>query len=177
MSAQSLGPFFQVAYMVEDIDSSVKHWSETVGVGPWTIYRNVGLKARWKGQDTDLKINVGLSYRDGLQIELIQPVSKTISPYQHDDGRIKVGMHHMAWTAKDFQGAVAKAKAQGLNQVFSATNSVTQVAYFEAPNEPGVLIELIEANDDMQAGFDQGIAASRAWDGGERILMDIDFGG
>jgi hypothetical protein len=177
MIANAFGPFFQVAYMVEDIDSSTKHWSEIVGVGPWTIYRNVGLKAQWRGQDTDLKINVGLSYRDGLQVELIQPVSKAISPYQHDDGRIKVGMHHMAWTTQDFERDLAKAKAQGLTQVFAATNSVTKVAYFEAPNEPGVLIEMIEVNDQMQAGFDQGIAASRAWDGRERILMDIDFGG
>lgn len=177
MTAQPLGPFFQVAYMVEDIDSSVRHWSERVGVGPWTIYRNVGLKARWQGRDTDLKINVGLSYRDGLQIELIQPVSTTPSPYQHDDGRIKVGMHHMAWTTKDFEASVAAAKAQGLNQVFSATNSVTNVAYFEAPDEPGVLIELIEVDDQMQDGFNQGIAASRAWDGSEPILMDIDFEG
>ncbi len=46
-----------------------------------------------------------------------------------------------------------------------------------APDEPGVLIELIEVNDQMQDGFDQGIAASRAWDGGEPILMDIDFEG
>ena len=30
--------FHQVAYVVKDLDSSVRHWADNLGIGPWTVY-------------------------------------------------------------------------------------------------------------------------------------------
>jgi methylmalonyl-CoA/ethylmalonyl-CoA epimerase len=175
MNAQSFGSIKQIAYLVEDLDSSLANWSRYSGIGPWTIYKNVTLVGWCRGHDTTVTIDVGLSYQDEVQIEIIQVRSKTISPYQHADGRTMVGMHHMAWMTQNFDSDVAKAKSRGLTLCFTASNPASQVAYFESPSEPGILFEFIQVNPMIQDAFDQGVAASRAWDGGEHILQVIDF--
>src|ERR1700735_2515688 len=86
MNAQSFGPIGQVAYLVEDIDASVDRWARFSGIGPWTIYKNVALDGWWKGQDVKITMNVGLSYQDDVQMELIQVTSAAPSPYHNDDG-------------------------------------------------------------------------------------------
>jgi methylmalonyl-CoA/ethylmalonyl-CoA epimerase len=175
MNAQSFGTIRQIAYLVEDLDSSLAHWSRYAGIGPWTIYKNVTLVGWCRGQDTTVTMDVGLSYQDGVQIEIIKPQSKTVSPYQHADGRTKVGMHHMAWMTQSFDEDVAKAKSRGLTMCFTASNPASQVAYFESAEEPGILFEFIQVNPVIQEAFDQGVAASLAWDGREHILQVIDF--
>ena len=175
MNAQSFGSIGQVAYLVEDIDESVANWARYSGIGPWTVYKNVTLDGWWKGQDVKITMNVGLSYQDEVQMELIQVVSAGPSPYHDDDGSRIVRMHHMAWLTENFDADVEKAKARGLTQVFRAANAASKVTYFASPAEPGILWEFIEVTPMLKAGFDHGIAASRAWDGKEPILQLIDF--
>jgi catechol 2,3-dioxygenase-like lactoylglutathione lyase family enzyme len=175
VGVRSFGPIRQIAYLVDNLDVSVLNWSRYAGIGPWTIYRNVTLTGWYSGIDTTIGMHVGLSYQDWLQIEIIQPVSGAPSPYRHADGRAMVGMHHMAWMTNDFDADVARAKARGLTQCFSAASAASKVAYFESPDELGVLFELIEVVPAIQQAFDAGVAASRDWDGGEPILTVIDF--
>jgi methylmalonyl-CoA/ethylmalonyl-CoA epimerase len=175
MNAHSFGSIGQVAYLVEDIDASVEHWARFSGIGPWTIYKNVSLDGWWKGQDTTITINVGLSYQDGVQMELIEVTNTGPSPYRREDGSRIIGMHHMAWLTQNFDADVAKAKERGLTQVFRAGNAASKVTYFVSPAEPGILWEFIEVTPMLQAGFDHGVAASRAWDGKDPILQVIDF--
>ena len=176
MDSQTQSPIRQIAYVVDDLDASIRHWATFAGIGPWTIYRSTRISGHYRGVATDVTMDVALSYRDELQIELIQPRSTTPSPYQHDDGRARVGMHHIAWHSDDLVADIAAAEARGLRRVFDAGNEVVRVAYFEAPQEPGVLLELIAAVPAVRDGFSAGVAASRAWRGGEPIAQIIDFG-
>lgn len=175
MNAQSFGSIGQVAYLVEDIDESVANWARYSGIGPWTVYKNVTLDGWWKGHDVKIKMNVGLSYQDEVQMELIQVVSDGPSPYHNDDGSRIVRMHHMAWLTENFDADVDKAKARGLTQVFRAANAASKVTYFASPSESGILWEFIETTPMLKEGFQHGIAASRAWDGKDTILQLIDF--
>lgn len=175
MSPNAWGPVRQLAYVVEDLDAAIARWIALHGVGPWQVYRNTTLQGRYRGEKTAVKLHVGLSYQDGLQIELIQPVSQTPSPYQHDDGHPRVGMHHIAWHSADLARDVATARARGLVPVFEASNGVVQVAYFEAPQEPGPLYEFIAAVPLVLEGFAAGVQASRDWDGRSTPVHGFDF--
>ena len=177
MNAKSFGTIKQVAYLVEDLDSSLAHWSKYAGIGPWTVYTNVALAGWCRGHDTTVKINVGLSYQDDVQIEIIQVLSKSPSPYQDANGRTLVGMHHIAWMSGDLEADIEKAAGRGLKLAFRAENPASKVAYFEAPDEPGILFEFIQTTPMLLEGFNQGAAASRNWDGREHILQTIDLGG
>ena len=177
MSAKEFGPIRQVAYLVEDLPASLGRWSRYAGIGPWTLYRNVELVGQCRGRDTVVRIDVGLSYQDGLQIELIQPTSRTASPYQDAGGRILVGMHHIAWMTDDLARDKALALARGLSVAFEAGNAAASVVYLEAPAEPGILYEFIQTSPPLLQGFAAGAAAARAWDGRQVVLKTIDFAG
>src|ERR1700761_2160654 len=136
MNAQSFGPIGQVAYLVENIEESVANWARFSGIGPWTVYKNVTLDGWWKGQDVKIKMNVGLSYQDEVQMELIQVVSEGPSPYRNDDGSRIVRMHHMAWLTENFDADVEKAKARGLTQVFAPPKAASKAPSFPPPPDP-----------------------------------------
>lgn len=175
MRQMDKGPIRQLAYLVEDLERSLHHWTQFTGVGPWTVYRNTSLQGVCRGVTTTVKMHVALSYQGEMQIELIQPLSRSPSPYQHEDGRIRVGMHHIAWISEDIDRDAALAQQRGLEPVFLASNGAVRVAYLESPEEPGLLLELIEATPAVLGGFASGLQASRDWDGRSEILQVFDF--
>ena len=177
MRNAGFGKIKQVAYLTEDLDASIQHWIDYAGIGPWTVYKNVVMTGHYKNAATSVKMNVGLSYRDDLQIELIYITSKTPSPYQDATGRTLVGMHHMAFFSVDLAADLKEAARRGLTCVFEASNGASSVAYCASPAEPGLLFEFIAVTPPVQDGFTSGMAASRAWDGVSAPITVIDFEG
>jgi hypothetical protein len=177
MNRRAWGPIKQIAYVVEELDASIERWIESFGVGPWLVYRNATMRGRYRDANTAVKIHVGLSYQGDVQIELIQVISDTPSPYQDAAGRSRTGMHHIAWHAADLDGTVAAAMARGLRPVFEASNGVVRVAYMESPQEPGPLFEFIEASPIILDGFAAGMQAAGDWDGHSEPVHVIDLEG
>ncbi|MGB0220117.1 MAG: VOC family protein [Sinimarinibacterium flocculans] len=175
MRADDREPIRQIAYVVDDLDAAIDRWVRLHGVGPWTVFRNTTMRGSCRGEETEVQMHVGLSYRGELQIELIQPLSRTPSPYQQADGRPRIGMHHIAWHSTDLDRDVTDAKRRGLAPVFEAGNGVVRVAYFEAPDESGPLYELIEAVPAVLDGFADGCRQCADWDGITAIAADIDL--
>jgi len=175
MNRKTYGPIRQIAYIVEDLDAAIRHWIAFAGIGPWTVYKNTSMRGHCRGADTTVKMNVGLSYQDEVQIELIQVTSKTPSPYQDASGRSLIGMHHIAWLSQDIDGDVARARQRGLVPAFEASNGVVRVAYMESAAEPGLLLEFIEAAPVVLESFASGIKAAQEWDGGKAVAQVIDF--
>lgn len=157
------GPIRQIAWVTGDLERSIAHWRTVMGVGPWTVYRNVTLHGMLHGAPATVKIDVGLAYQHDMQIELIAPHGKGPSPYHRADGCAKSGVHHIAWLVSDIELAAEDAAASGLERVFRADDAggATRVAYLAQPDDPSLLIELIEATPMILDGFAQGIAASR----------------
>ena len=173
MDQAKYGPITQIGMVVEDLGASVQRWIGTMGVGPWTVFRNVTMNGCYRGQDTIVKMDVGLAYQGDTQIELIHVTNGAVSPYLGEDGEPLAGLHHLAWVTPDLNAAVAKAEADGLSLVFRAENPGTRVAYLQAPGENGLLFEFIESEATAQLIRD-GIAATRNWDGTNPIHV-IDF--
>lgn len=173
MSKLGNGPCQQIGYIVEDLDTSIRRWIETTGVGPWTVFRNVTMEGIYRGQATTVTMNVGLAYQGDVQIELIQPTNDARSPYRAEDGALILGAHHVAWLTADLDDAVTKAEKAGLRTVFRAENPGTRVAYLEMEGEAGVRFEYIESAATAQLMAD-GIAAAKSWDGSNPVQV-IDF--
>lgn len=167
-------PIDQIGFVTDDLDHAVRFWSESLGVGPWQVYRNVALDGHYLGQPTRVVIDVALGYRGTEQIEFIQVCSDTPSPYQDGSGQPLAGLHHLAWIVDDLDGEAALLDACGMRRVFSAENIAVRVIYFADPKQPGVLFELI-CGAGSREGHDAGIALSRDWDG-RSTLPEIDLG-
>ena len=176
MRTQSFGPICQIAWVVDNLEASVANWLRISGVGPWTCFRNVAMRGRLRGEAVTVRMHVALGYQDGMEIELIEPVGPGASPYRATSGAPLIGMHHVAWFCEDVAADVVRAQARGMSACFEAANEVTRVAYVEDPREPKLLLEFIEMNAVMRAGFEARLAAARAWQGSDPIQV-VDLGG
>lgn len=166
-------PIDQLGFVVASLDEAVAAWTRRFGVGPWTVYRNVTMEGTCRGAATTVTIDVALGYRGGEQIEFIEVLSTTPSPYQDEAGRPLEGLHHLAWIVDDLDAEVAALKAEGLVPVFSASNAAVRVVYLGDPAAPGTLFELIEG-EGQRAMHSAGLAAAAAWDGSAAIT-EYDF--
>ena len=167
------GPITQIGLVVDDLDASIQRWIGTMGVGPWTVFRNVTLNGQYRGQDTVVTIDVGLSYQGETQVELIEVTNRAPSPYLDENGRALTGLHHLAWIVDDLDAVLTRAAAEGLKLVFRAQSPGTRVAYLEAPGEKGLLFEYIESEATREL-IAAGLMATRDWDGTNPI-HEIDF--
>lgn len=165
------GPIDQLGYVTADLDRAIQLWRDKLGVGPWTVFRNVRLTGTYRGEPTEVGIDVALAYRGAVQIELIQPTDAAPSPYRDEAGALRLGAHHVAWVVDDLDAEVARCAGEGLEPTFRAGNAASRVAYFEP--EPGVIWELIEGAG-MRAMIDAGIAVAAVWDGSNPIT-EIDL--
>ena len=167
------GAIDQIGILVDDLDASINRWIDHSGVGPWTVFRNVALDGQYRGEPTRVTMHVGLSYQDGVQIELIEATNDAPSPYRADDGSRLLGLHHIARIVDDLDAAVETAVAGGMEVLFTAHNPATRVAYLRVPGEPGQLFEFI-CGPDMRGMCEAGMAAARDWDGSDPVTV-IDF--
>ncbi|UXU91454.1 VOC family protein [Burkholderia sp. S-53] len=170
MNDPVLGPIDQIGYVVADLDRSIARWRARHEVGPWTVFRNVRLDGRHRGEPVTVTMDVGLAYRGDLQIELIHVTNDAPSPYRDAHGQPLVGLHHVAWVVDDLEAAVARLTARGLRVAFDARNPATRVAYLDDPDDPGVRVEVIEGAG-MRDMIAHGIAAARAWDGTDPVRI------
>ncbi len=176
MNTQPFGPIRQIAWVVKDLEESVRNWMRVSGLGPWTMFRNVGMAGTLDGQAAKVRMHVALGYQGDMEIELIEDLGAGASPYRTAAGEPMIGMHHVGWFSDDVAGDVARGTSRGMQVRFAAANEVTRVAYLADPREPKLLFEFIEMNAAMRSGFDARLAASRTWRG-ENPIQVIDLGG
>ncbi|MFT4053630.1 MAG: VOC family protein [Novosphingobium sp.] len=173
MSRLKYGPIDQIGLVVEDLDASIRSWSMASGLGPWTVFRNVSMEGECYGRKGTVMIDVAMAYQDHTQIEMIQLTNDGPCPYRDEQGKLLIGMHHIAWLTDDLDASVKDAVADGMEVVFRAENAATRVAYLAAPGEKGVLFEFIEGEGTRQLII-EGRAAAKVWDGTNPIT-EIDF--
>lgn len=169
------GKVRQLGYVVEDLDAALRAWSGALGVGPWTIFRNVTLQCLYRGEASAPRIDVALSYRGALQIELIQQTNDVPSPYRDFIERRQFGLHHIAFFSANVEEDLARAAAAGLEPLCDIRMPGGHYAYLQSP-VPGErsCIELLEATPALRQMFEQGTQAAAAWDGAPPPTV-IDF--
>ena len=166
-------PIDQIGILTDDLDRSVNDWINRFGVGPWMVFKNVLMEGAYRGKPTSVTIDVALGYRGDTQIEFIKATNNAASPYRDADLNALMGMHHVAWLVDDLDTATKDMEAAGLVRVFFAQNAAVRVGYFEDPAQKGMLFEIIEGQGQREM-IQQGIAASKAWNG-ENAITTIDF--
>jgi methylmalonyl-CoA/ethylmalonyl-CoA epimerase len=175
MPASFLGPIFQVAWITANIDKAMENWMQAASVGPWMCFKNVEMQGTLYGTPITVRMHAAMSYRNGQQIELIQPVGGSPSPYVDGRGQPLLGLHHTAWYSEDLEADIAEAKRRGIEPFFRAENPATKVCYLQVPGEMGAVMELIQVPAEVMEGFRQGMAASANWDGKSNAVTVIDF--
>lgn len=171
MSGSSLGAPFQLGFVVRDIESAMRFWIDTMGVGPFTLMEEVRpRRCVYRGVETDAPIAVGYAYWGAMQVELIQQWNDAPSPYRDFLAAGREGLQHLAFYADDPVAADRQLRAGGMDMVYEIdTGEPHVIAYYEDRARPGSMTELVPMTD-ARARFHGALRADRdRWDGSDPI--------
>ncbi len=152
----SLLPFLargitQVAWVVEDLDKSVKEFYEKFGIGPWHYYRYGSplLKMmRRRGKDTSYCMMTAVADAGATRLELIQPIEgdTIFSEYVLKNGYGKV--QHFGIAIDNMEEALEIARKAGIGVTMEGSgyglDGDGYFAYLDTENIIGITLELME---------------------------------
>ena len=94
----------QLGIVVKDIEKS-STFLESIGLGPFPTLET---------ESKDGKFKIGMFQQDGLQIELIQPISGDDQLYSKFLKERGEGLHHVGYWVEDYDDALKKMKDMGI---------------------------------------------------------------
>lgn len=169
MSLASIGPIMQIAFVPDDFDAALRHWTEVMGVGPFFVLENIRLDAmRYRGQPSDCCFTIAIGYWGDLQVELIRQEDDAPSIYR--DMRNGGALHHVCLLTVDIDAARRAADDAGCTLLVEAkVGADGAVIYVDSNGYPGGIVEILQPASGTEGVFSMMRAAARDWDGTEPI--------
>jgi hypothetical protein len=139
----------QIAFVVKDLDETVKNFYEWFGIGPWNFYtyRKPFVPSMTRnGEPAEYAMRLALSTVGELRIELIeQKEGDTV--YQEFIDKHGYGIHHLGIAVDDIDEALGQAKEAGIAMTMDGSgfglDGDGQYAYLDTEQLVGTTLELI----------------------------------
>ncbi len=166
-----LGPVMQNAFVVDDLEQAIAHWTQVMRVGPFFRFDHIGFRnLMFRGQPAPpIDLTVAIAYWGDLQIELIRQHDASPSIYREFALARGAGLHHMGVMSNALDADLAELALLGVKPVLQGSAAGMRFAYVETDHHPGGMIELIDASAGARAFFAQMRAAALEWDGREPV--------
>lgn len=167
------GPVRQNGYVVRDVEASMRHWVDVLGVGPFFYIEKVPVDwFRHRGVAYDIDLSIALANSGDLQIELIQQRNDVPSLYREFAARHGEGLQHMSWWSTtyqaDYDAALARGLTVGHEGQINGPNG--RFVYFDTDQtHPGTVVELSDVSGTKMRFFDHIRRAAVDWDGSDPI--------
>lgn len=166
----ALGEIMQLAFVPEDFDAAVAHWTGTMGVGPFHLIEGIHLDGmKYRGQPTDAVFDLALAYWGDIQIELIRPRDDHPSIYRGEYGSTGNGLHHVCILVDDIAEARRVCADAGAEVMIEGRFGTSEVIYVDPGSGPGGLVEILQQAKDGPDLFAIIKAACESWDGTEPL--------
>ena len=166
------GQIMQIAYVVNDLDRALEHWTRTLGIGPFFLLESIEvINPVYRGNPCTFDATIALGYSGTMCVELIKQNDDTPSVYQellrnNPDG----GFHHWAVGIEDLEGEVNRYQGRGYELAFSGRVAVgDEFAYMDTSGELGGMIELIKLTPVVRELFGGLESAATGWDGSDPV--------
>lgn len=155
MSVENLGSttVAQIAILVRNIDEAAMKYAKILGLPvPKIIVTEPGLQTNmtFKGQPSNAQAKLAFFQLGQVQLELIEPMGGK-STWQDALDRKGEGFHHMAFWVEGMQKSVDFLKAKGIHMIHRGDMGEGQYAYFDAEQELGIILELLENKREARA--------------------------
>ena len=169
MGIAEIGPVMQIAFVPDDFDAALAHWTQVMGVGPFYLLERIVLSdMRYKGEPSSTMFSIALAYWGDMQIELIR--QDDASPSIYRDTRNGGAMHHVCILTDDIAAAQATAAAAGATLLVEGrVGGDGHVIYVETGGYPGGIVEILQPASGSSALFDMIREAARGWDGSDPV--------
>ena len=136
----------QVAIVVRDIEEACRRWAKILGQPvPQVILTQPGEEVHitYRGQPSNAQAKLAFFQLGPVQLELIEPIGEPSTWKEALDKRGE-SVHHIAFWTKDMGASARFLQEQGIPLVQRGDMGEGQYAYFDAEQQLGVQIELLE---------------------------------
>lgn len=173
----ALGGIRQLAMVVRDADEVMRHFAETLGVGPFYVMRNIKPGDYfYRGQPALApELTLGFAQAGAVQIEIIQQHNDAPSGYLDFLSRGLEGCQHIAtWFADPAEYDAARRRMLDAGLTLVHENGAAAVglrfAYFETALPGSLMLEISEAlSPTIKPLTDLVTSSAATWDGTEPI--------
>jgi len=165
------GGIRQLGYVVQDIEAAMRHWSGSLGVGPWFYNPRVPIvNYRYRGERYEPHNSVALANDGFLQVELIQTRNDVPSMYRDFALGGRTGAQHVAYWTEDYDRDLNNLVGLGWKPVMQGeVGERGRFIYFDTEYHPGTVIELSEVAGPKGKLFKLIREASEGWDGKDPV--------
>jgi catechol 2,3-dioxygenase-like lactoylglutathione lyase family enzyme len=135
--------WFQVAYLVNDIDAAIQKWSDLFGAGPFAVTTHHKTD-RFMYRDTDAEADVSYAfgYLGDTMIQFITQHDDTPSIYRDMYAAGEEGYHHVAYLVHDFEAEYERLQAKGFTPACRLYADGVDAAYFDTRDVTGGFTEI-----------------------------------
>lgn len=164
---QPANGIIQFAYTVEDVYESARKWTELTGIGPWFVRGPFTTnQARYRGETVPTKLLVAQAFSGHAMIELIEQQDDSPSVYRERIAMGGYGFHHIARATLNFEADFERYTERGLTVAYESTlPTKARLAYFDASEHLGGMIELVEQTPAQEAVYTAVFRGAQGWDG------------
>lgn len=145
--------FTQVAWVVKDIDASIKFFKEIIGIDNFSPVGTISAKdfdATYYGKPSNAESLVSIAYSGGAFIELIQPISRNSIFQDYIDKNPAGGIQHVAYSlpAARLDKVIAEFADKGFPVISRFNHPIANIVFFDTRKEIGVFTEIMGITED-----------------------------
>jgi hypothetical protein len=164
----------QWGIVVPEIEAAMQHWTKVFNVGPFLHIKKIRRHehdAIYKGHPTDVQITVAFSYFGETQLEIIQQLNDSPSPYRDFLAEGRTGIQHIGFWSDKYDDAYQSLISDGFTPEYRARMQGVprETVYFKDPGCVGAMVELSLATARKSRLFGAMAELVRGWDGRDPI--------
>jgi len=135
---------WQIAIVVRDLRTSVKHYWEELGVGPWNIWdldHRTMSEMTLRGNPSSYSFRVAMTTIGDVTIELVQPLQGD-SIFKEFLDRRGEGLHHLKYKVEDTNSVLNEFMKKGGRVLQSARIGDGSFYYLDTESKLGFVLEV-----------------------------------
>lgn len=136
-------PIFQQAYLVNDLEASIRKWNDLYGAGPFVMVPHHKTdKFQYLGTDQEADVSYAFGYLGDMMIQFIQQHDDTPSIYRDMFKAGEEGFHHVGCLVNDFAAARKRLLDAGFENACELWADDVNAAYFDTRSVSGGYTEI-----------------------------------
>ena len=136
-------PLFQQAYLVNDLEASIRNWNALYGAGPFVITpHHKTERFTYRGTNQEADVSYAFGYLGDTMIQFIQQHDDTPSIYRDMYKKGKEGFHHVGVLVHDWDAERQRMLDMGFEIACELWADNVNAAYFDTRSVNGGFTEL-----------------------------------
>ena len=136
-------PLFQQAYLVNDLETSIRQWSSLFGAGPFVLtHHHKTERFTYRGTNQEADVSYAFGYLGDTMIQFIQQHDDTPSIYREMYNKGEEGFHHVGVLVHDWAAERQRLLDMGFEIACELWADNVNAAYFDTRRVNGCFTEI-----------------------------------